>query len=43
MVRKGERWVMNEEILFFFDQHMDALPLFERFAERVKETGGMWR
>ena len=31
---------MNEEILFFFDQHMDALPLFERFAERVKETVG---
>ena len=31
---------MNEEILFFFDQHMDALPLFERFAEWVKETVG---
>lgn len=26
---------MNEKILLFFDSHMDALPLFERFENRV--------
>ena len=26
---------MNEEILFFFDKHMDALPLYEAFEGRV--------
>ena len=26
---------MNEDILFFFDKHMDALPLYEEFESRV--------
>lgn len=26
---------MNHDILFFFDGHMDALPLYEKFEERV--------
>lgn len=26
---------MNDDILFFFDNHMDALPLFEAFENRV--------
>lgn len=26
---------MTEEILFFFDKHMDALPLYEAFERRV--------
>lgn len=26
---------MNNDILFFFDNHMDALPLYETFESRV--------
>lgn len=26
---------MNEDILFFFDKHMDAMPLYEAFESRV--------
>ena len=26
---------MTEDILFFFDKHMDALPLYEAFEQRV--------
>lgn len=26
---------MTEDILFFFDKHMDALPLYEAFERRV--------
>ena len=26
---------MNQEILFFFDKHMDALPLYEAFERKV--------
>ena len=26
---------MNNDILFFFDKHMDALPLYEAFENRV--------
>ncbi len=28
---------MNEELLFFFRQHMDALPLYEAFEELVQK------
>lgn len=27
--------MMNAEALLFFDKHMDALPLYEAFADRV--------
>ncbi|MDE5746992.1 MAG: hypothetical protein K2I21_05385 [Acetatifactor sp.] len=26
---------MNDEILFFFDKHMDALPLYETLEEKI--------
>lgn len=26
---------MREEVLFFFDRHMDALPLYEAFESRI--------
>lgn len=26
---------MNDEILFFFDKHMDALPLYETIEEKI--------
>ena len=28
---------MNEEVLYFFDKHPDALPLYETFERKVKE------
>lgn len=35
---------MNDEILFFFDKHMDALPLYETIEERImKEIGNVQR
>lgn len=27
--------LMNDDVLFFFDQHREALPLYEAFADRV--------
>lgn len=26
---------MNDEILFFFDKHMESLPLYEAFEEKI--------
>ena len=28
---------MNEEVLYFFDKHPDALPLYETFERKVRE------
>ena len=27
---------MNEEVLYFFDKHPDALPLYETFERKVR-------
>lgn len=28
---------MSEEVLYFFDKHPDALPLYETFERKVRE------
>lgn len=28
---------MNEDVLFFFSEHMDALPLYERLEKRISD------
>lgn len=34
---------MDESVLFFFEGHQDALPLYEKFEQRVlSEINGVW-
>lgn len=35
--RKGERLIMDVDILNFFDRNMDALPLYEAFESSVRK------